>query len=270
MPLIVALAFVGSSGAPSSTLAEDSVFSPTVVDNADAEVFTRGTWLASAASVPYGEDAIYAQGRARAVFAPKVSPGYYNVFVRWTSRDDLSARVPIIVKAVDGRYRTFVNQRENGDQWNPLGAFDLDGRPKVVVKAKSTTSLVCADAVMFELVESHGDPASEVDTSPQPTADPEPTVDPEPGAEPPAETAAATLIWEGPAMNEDGTQLEDLAGFNVYQKSEDGEFVWVASALEPQVTFEDMPPGVHTYAVSAYDTSGNESYLSDEVVTLIP
>ena len=317
---LLALALVGSAGGPCSILAQDSS-SLTVVDNTDPELITRGTWVASSDGEPYGEDALYARGRGKAVFAPGVPPGYYNVFLRWTSREDLSARVPIVVKAVDARYKTIVNQRENGDQWNPLGAFDLDGSSKVILRVRTRLRFVCADAVRFELVESYEDPTDDDDPNLEPPVDPvddpileppvdpvddpnleppvdpvddpnleppvdpvddpnlEPPVDPvdDPNLEPPVdpvddplpETATTTLTWDAPTTNLDGTQLDDLAGFNVYEKPEDGVFVWIADVGEPQFTLGNISAGTYAYVVTAYDASGNESDWSNEVVCVI-
>lgn len=86
----------------------------------------------------------------------------------------------------------------------------------------------------------------------------------------PSETGSdVTLAWERPTTDAEGNSLEDLAGFRIYVATE--------SPLEPEGaeqvevgdttrhTFSDLEPGVYFLAVSAVDTAGNESELSEEV-----
>jgi hypothetical protein len=78
--------------------------------------------------------------------------------------------------------------------------------------------------------------------------------------------------WEAPTVNADGTPLTDLAGYNLYY--------WQPSWLAPIVinvgnqttyTLSDLEAGqTYNFAVSAYDTSGNESIQSQEVDVTIP
>ena len=87
--------------------------------------------------------------------------------------------------------------------------------------------------------------------------------------------AAANQIdvsWKAPTTNADGSPLTDLAGFNVYY--------WQASWLNPAVvdagnqtiyTLGGLEVGkTYHFAVTAYDTAGNESVWSQEVQATIP
>lgn len=87
---------------------------------------------------------------------------------------------------------------------------------------------------------------------------------------------SATLSWEAPTTNLDGTPLIDLAGFKVYSGKEAGSYteeidVGISSCQEMEnktacsLTIENLEPGKHFFTVTAYDTSGNESQYADEV-----
>jgi len=80
----------------------------------------------------------------------------------------------------------------------------------------------------------------------------------------------APLAWDPPTTNADGTQCTDLAGFKVYWGDRSGNYshskdvgnVLTASICGPG-SFDK--PGDWYFAVTAYDTSGNESTFSSEV-----
>ena len=69
-----------------------------------------------------------------------------------------------------------------------------------------------------------------------------------------AQAVEYNFQWTAPTVNDDGTQLDDLAGYYLY---EDG----VKKKDVGNVTSHiyNVPEGSHTYTVRAYDTSGNES-----------
>lgn len=90
------------------------------------------------------------------------------------------------------------------------------------------------------------------------------------------DSTSATLSWEPPTTNLDGTPLIDLAGFKVYHGKESGNYteeVDVESSscqemenkTECTFTIENLDAGKHFFTVTAYDTSGNESQYADEV-----
>lgn len=77
----------------------------------------------------------------------------------------------------------------------------------------------------------------------------------------------ATLSWTAPTTNADGTPLMDLSGYKVYYGTASGVYgapVDVGNVTTHQVT--GLTGGLTYYlAVTAYDTSGNESVYSAEV-----
>src|ERR1700690_1811631 len=79
--------------------------------------------------------------------------------------------------------------------------------------------------------------------------------------------SSVTLTWTPPTTNTDGTPLTDLAGYNVYYGTSSrsyGSPVNVGNAITYTVT--NLTPGSYYFAVTAYDTSGNESAYSNEVL----
>ncbi len=79
------------------------------------------------------------------------------------------------------------------------------------------------------------------------------------------------LTWEAPTSRVDGTPLIDLAGYYVYY----GDFsrnyttrIDVGKVLTFRM--DDLRPGLYFFAVTAYDSSGNQSLFSNEVSKGIP
>ena len=80
----------------------------------------------------------------------------------------------------------------------------------------------------------------------------------------------ATLTWDPPTTNTDGTSLTDLAGYKVYYGTTSGNYT--ASTDVGNVTtytVSDLPPQVYYFAITAYDTVGNESDYSNEAYKTI-
>ncbi len=93
-----------------------------------------------------------------------------------------------------------------------------------------------------------------------------------PGNEaPPAPASAAvTLSWGSPSVSADGTTLTDLAGFKVYDGSSFGNYTMVTDVGSlTEFTTDPLPAGTYYFSVTAYDTSGNESDFSNQVVATV-
>lgn len=81
-------------------------------------------------------------------------------------------------------------------------------------------------------------------------------------------TFTAQLAWSAPTLNEDASALTDLAGYKVYYGTSAGIYtnsVDVGAVTSYQVTDLDNTVQYH-FAISAYDSSGNESAPSEEIV----
>lgn len=86
----------------------------------------------------------------------------------------------------------------------------------------------------------------------------------------PAFTYPVTLSWQAPRTNADGTPLKDLAGFRVYAGTKPRVYTTVKDVRRSTTATLDLPEGLHTFAVTAYDLAGNESEFSEEVSAVLP
>lgn len=84
--------------------------------------------------------------------------------------------------------------------------------------------------------------------------------------------ADATLTWNSPTQNEDGSPLEDLGGYILYFGTSSGTYtqsIDVNNVTTYQLT--GLSDGTTYYfAITAYDTSGNESTYSNELAMTTP
>jgi len=78
---------------------------------------------------------------------------------------------------------------------------------------------------------------------------------------------SAILVWNPPTTNVDGTLLVDLAGYRVYHGTSSLNYTW-DDDVGDVTTYEIhglTPEITYFFAVTAYDTSWNESEFSNEV-----
>ena len=77
------------------------------------------------------------------------------------------------------------------------------------------------------------------------------------------------LAWTPPTTNVDGSPLNDLAGFMIYYGAYPGNYTRSIDLPDPGATNYTVTNltdgGTYFFAVTAYDTSGNESDYSNEV-----
>jgi Fibronectin type III domain len=76
----------------------------------------------------------------------------------------------------------------------------------------------------------------------------------------------ATLSWEAPTTNTDGTPLTDLAGYRIYYGSSPQELshsVQINTVGLQTYVIDDLEPGTWYFAVRAVAADGSESPLSD-------
>ena len=80
-----------------------------------------------------------------------------------------------------------------------------------------------------------------------------------------------SLVWDPPAANFDGSGVNDIAGYRVYDGPSPGDYDMVTDVgVDPEVTLDGLDPGTYYIAVAAIDSAGNESSLSPEVVATLP
>ena len=79
-------------------------------------------------------------------------------------------------------------------------------------------------------------------------------------------TNSLMVSWTAPTTNEDGSALDDLAGYKVYYGNSSGSYsnvIDVGSFTNAEI--DDLAPGTYYLAVTAYDIFGNESNFSEEI-----
>lgn len=87
----------------------------------------------------------------------------------------------------------------------------------------------------------------------------------------PTNEASVELAWSPPTANEDGTPVTDLAGYKVHQSTRPGEmYAGYTAVIDVGLTTTYTVMGLlkgqtYYFAVTAYDTAGNESEYSNEV-----
>jgi hypothetical protein len=79
--------------------------------------------------------------------------------------------------------------------------------------------------------------------------------------------ANVTFSWTPPSTNSDGTPLTDLAGYRVYSGVSSGNYTQNTDAGNvTSYTVNNLSVGsTYYFAVTAYDTSGNQSSFSNEI-----
>jgi len=83
--------------------------------------------------------------------------------------------------------------------------------------------------------------------------------------------AETTLTWTPPTQNEDGSSLDDLDGYILYYGSSSDTYthsIDVSNVTTYQLTGLTIG-NTYYFAITAYDTSGNESTYSNELVRTI-
>ena len=102
-------------------------------------------------------------------------------------------------------------------------------------------------------------------------------IDPGPGAAhattaSPSSGRAATLSWEAPTSNTNGSALTDLAGYRIYYGSGPSELtqtVQLNSVGLQTYVIDGLEPGTWYFAIVAVTTNGLESSLSNIAVKTI-
>jgi len=88
-------------------------------------------------------------------------------------------------------------------------------------------------------------------------------------AEPPAQIQ---LSWNPPTTKADGSPLTDIAGYKIHygQRSRTYAFTKIVGNQTSAAIAGLIPGRTYFFAVTAYDSMGNESRLSDEVSRVAP
>lgn len=83
----------------------------------------------------------------------------------------------------------------------------------------------------------------------------------------------ATLTWEPPRRNVDGSALRDLAGYFIYYGTSEADMSRTVRISDPYVTtyvIEKLVPGTYYFSIVAFNASGTRSRASSTVSKTIP
>ena len=83
---------------------------------------------------------------------------------------------------------------------------------------------------------------------------------------------SATLSWTAPTQNEDGSALEDLAGYKIYWGTTPGNYtnsVTIDTIGTTTYVVENLSPGTYEFVATAYNTSGVESRYSSPATKVL-
>jgi hypothetical protein len=89
---------------------------------------------------------------------------------------------------------------------------------------------------------------------------------PAPAAVPAKAPVSATLSWEAPTENEDGTPIEGLAGYYIHfgqSAAELDQLIEVSDAASTTYVINGLTSGTYYFAVGAYNAFGIEGPLSN-------
>ncbi len=81
---------------------------------------------------------------------------------------------------------------------------------------------------------------------------------------------SATLNWQEPTANVDGTPATDIAGYIIYYGQSSGNYTnWIDVGNVSSYTIYDLPNGTFYFVTTSYDIYGNESEFSNELSKVI-
>jgi hypothetical protein len=85
------------------------------------------------------------------IFTPNLAGGIYEVYMWWPADPQNASNTLVEIHYASGVTTVGVNQRNNGGQWNPLGALQFNAGTGgfVVIQTTGTDGYVIADAVRF-------------------------------------------------------------------------------------------------------------------------
>jgi hypothetical protein len=129
-----------------------------VIDDGDAQVtgtWTESTSVGSYVGGYYLHDSGKDKGEKRVCFAHEMNQGgEYEVRIAYSSAENRSSRVPVVVEHAGGMDQVHVNQRQRPSidgLFESLGSFSFEAgaEARVTIETRGTENVVVADAVQF-------------------------------------------------------------------------------------------------------------------------
>ena len=78
-------------------------------------------------------------------------------------------------------------------------------------------------------------------------------------------SGAATIRWNPVTRNIDGTEASDIAGYNIYYGTTEGQYPNKVTVPDPEATsfvIKDLSAATYYFVITVYDHNGNESGYS--------
>ncbi len=81
-----------------------------------------------------------------------------------------------------------------------------------------------------------------------------------------------TLTWQPPTENTDGSALTNLAGYYIDYGTETQNYTTTVQIANPGITtyvIDNLSPGTYYFAITAYNSTGEDSGYSNQVSTTV-
>jgi hypothetical protein len=143
------------------------------------------------------------------------------------------------------------------------GGSDSGSATAATSQSTSSTSTTVADTTPTTSAAPSASAGTSASSSPTvPAATPTPTT----------VSTSVTLAWVPPTENSNGTPITNLAGYKIHYGTASADYtqtVSVANAGLTRYVVDNLPSGTYYFAITAYNASGTESALSQEVATTV-
>ncbi len=217
-----------------------------IIDNLDAETSRTGTWQVSGGAEPYGVNSFWS--RDGSTFSWHFSPpqsGEYEVSMWWTQLSSRSTNVPVNIEHSEDTDTVYVNQQQDGGQWNSVGTYYFDAGTSyaITIISQPGPTSTCADAVRFDLLQTNKRPTAYIDSITPNPAD-----------------VNEMVTFVGYGQDTDGTIMAYMWESNIDGNlSDEPNFVMSASSIGQ---------GVHTIFFSVMDNNDVWSPVVTEILTI--
>ncbi len=217
-------------------------FADDIIDNGDPGTAYTGGWSNSGGSNPWdpadpGAVSLWSRNGTTYIwtFTPMDS-GYHDVSMWWTDWPSRSTSIPVDIQHWGGTDRIYINQQQNGGQWNLLYTyvFEAGVSYNITITSRPGPTSTCADAVQFLF---------------QPGQNVTPV-------------AVIDSITPSPALTDELITFtghgDDLGG-SISGYSWDSNIDGHLGDLANYTTATPLSPGTHTISFTVYDNDGQSS-----------
>ncbi|WP_170302455.1 SGNH/GDSL hydrolase family protein [Desulfosarcina widdelii] len=151
-----------------------------IIDNGDPETSFSGNWSNSSGTDPWdpndpGANSLWSRNGTTYTwtFTPEDS-GYHDLEMWWTEWPSRSDHIPVDIEYWGNTDRIYINQGQNGGQWNLLNTYPFEAGTEynITITSQPGPSSTCADAIKLTFVPNYNiKPMAVIDSiSPNPAA----------------------------------------------------------------------------------------------------